>query len=142
MADSIPSLFEELNRKSLDAMIWLQEGLESGALTADQVFVAKQAMFTAVAGLLEPTVNQLLSADSVGTDKLRQEVYRKADRLVVLTLTPTGEVFVDHATSVTNTHNVMPAARFQELDQSQQAFHRIRDKFLINGYMPMTRSNQ
>jgi hypothetical protein len=123
-------------------MIWLQEGLESGSLTADQVFVAKQAVFAAVAGLLEPSVNQFLNADAVDTDRLRQEVYRKADRLVILTLTTAGEVFVDHARSTTNVPNTMPAVRLSDLDKSQQAFHRIRDKFLTNGYMPMTRSDQ
>jgi hypothetical protein len=77
---SIPTLFEELNRKSVDALTWLAEGEESGELRPDQVYVARQALFMALAGLLSSDVNELLSASMPDEAPPEIEVWLKDDR--------------------------------------------------------------
>ena len=97
MDSNIPSLFEELNRKTVDALTWLEEGRASGELTPDQIYVAQQALFMAVAGLVNNDVGDLMSASSVDTSKTRgqQTVLARGSNLAIIRLDSDGVVNVD-----------------------------------------------
>jgi hypothetical protein len=87
-----PTLFEELNRKSVDALVWLAEGEESGSLSPDQVYVARQALFMALSGLVEREIGQMLSSAPPMTDLGQQAVFWRDDSMIVLTLNKDNRV--------------------------------------------------
>jgi hypothetical protein len=60
MAD-YPTIAEELHRKSLDALIWLAEEHEKGKIDDVQMYIAVEAIFKAVSGLVPQDVFELMS---------------------------------------------------------------------------------
>lgn len=131
--NEVPTLREEINRKTVDALVWLQEGLDSGRLSADQVYVARQALFTAVAGLLDADINDLLTADPINKDQLRQEVFVKGNNIAILTLTDTKVRL--GTTRIINP----PAVQDNDcatFDKAQSVFSKAREKFVHMGFTP------
>jgi hypothetical protein len=49
----LPTLREELDRKTLETIQWLVRSTESGAITGDQLSVAVDTLFMAVSGLVD-----------------------------------------------------------------------------------------
>lgn len=93
--DNHPSLFEELNRKVVDALVWLEEGKESNELRPDQVYVAYQALFMAVSGLTSNDVSHLLSVTGNSMPSVMSEtVMAKDNKVLMLKLLNDGSTFI------------------------------------------------
>ena len=130
-----PSLFEELNRKAVDALVWLEEGEASGELTPDQAYAARQALFTALAGLLRHDVNDLLSASAVASAKPYQEVCMKNNTIAVLTLGSGGNVAVHRAPIDTLQ---MTVKNFPADGNGTGLLRRVRDRLYSLGFQPFS----
>lgn len=125
-----PSLYEELNRKAVDALVWLEDGCNDGEVTPDQAYVAKQALFLALSGLLDPEINRLLSASTESKSTLHQEVCVKGNTIAVITVNDRNNVTVHRAP-------------FDKTEMTTRLFHsngqpgllrRVREKLHSFGY--------
>lgn len=137
---SIPTLFEELNRKSVDALTWLAEGEESGELRPDQVYVARQALFMALAGLLSPDVNELLSASMPDRAPPQVEVWLLNDRAISV-LVRQGD---ERVTASLATIGKVISHRAVDTDGSQgaaRAVNGFRKHLMANGYKSLAESS-
>ena len=57
-----PSIREEIERKAIDAAVWLIEKHEAGEITDEQLFIGQQTLFMTVSGLVGREVYDLISA--------------------------------------------------------------------------------
>ena len=62
-AQTYPTIAEELHRKTLSAIATLLAKRETGAITEWEYYIAIQALFEAVSGLVPQDVFELLSTD-------------------------------------------------------------------------------
>ncbi len=54
---------EEIERKALDAAIWLESKREAGTLTNQEIYVGQEVLFMVVSGLIGREVFELISAE-------------------------------------------------------------------------------
>ena len=54
---------EEIERKALDAAIWLESKREAGTLTDQEIYVGQEVLFMVVSGLIGREVFELISAE-------------------------------------------------------------------------------
>lgn len=81
----LPTLYEELNRKTVDTLVWLTEQQDRGTLTPEQVNAGTQALWMAVSGLVSRDVMELLSHDALHRQVASEVLFAK-DRVAVLTV--------------------------------------------------------
>lgn len=91
---TLPTLKEELDRKSFKTVEWLYSSLERGRITPAQFSTGLDALFMAVSGITDDGVVELITA---GTGAASKEVARlrrvfiKGEVMVALTWVVAGE---------------------------------------------------
>jgi hypothetical protein len=126
-----PSIYEELNRKTVDALVWLEESLEQGELTPEQGYAARQALFMALSGLLSPDVNSLLSSALVDRSAVHQEICIRDNVIAVLTINQHGNVIIHRASIDAARMNVK---RFADNDKPFRLLKRVRERLTESGF--------
>lgn len=126
-----PSVYEELNRKVVDALVWLEESQASGELTPEQAYAARQALFIAVSGLLSSDVNALLSSAAHSNSAVHQEVCIKDNTIAVLTMSDHGNVMVHRAPI--DTLN-MTVSNFTANDKPFRLLKKVKQRLVESGY--------
>lgn len=127
-ATELPSLRDELDRKTLEALDWIVRGVEAGQLTQESARTAAAAVFQAVSGLLSPEIadafNQVLAGlGPREKDAVLRRVFYDDDRMAVVSwVVGSGVVKVamklPHTTSLKDFTYDDPAdakARFESL---------------------------
>lgn len=86
MTDKPPSIFEELNRKSLEALRWLVEQHRDGYISDAELHTARTTLFMTVAGLARPDVVELLTQGALPPEQKDTTIrlLRSGDTLVLL----------------------------------------------------------
>lgn len=86
IASTIPTVTDELNRKTVDAMLWLIEQRDSGKITEDEFYLGAEMAFMIVNGLVDRDIAEMTWVKPPESYAKRSElaVLRKNDDLLVL----------------------------------------------------------
>lgn len=134
-----PTLFEELNRKSVDALTWLAELEESGQARPDQVYIARQALFMALAGLLASDVNELLSASMPTTAPANIEVWsrKQGEKSIVSFLIREGDKRVTARLATIGTEISNRVVETDGPSEATEAVGAFRKHLISYGFKPV-----
>ena len=132
----LPTLKEEIDRKSMEAALWLYESVTAGKITAAQFSTGLDALFMAVSGLANQDVFELItegSEQAAQAEDRQRRVFIKGDSLVQITW-KAGNTFIKlemWAAGVARPERVMdfasPAIAFKQ-------FNKLADATLANGF--------
>lgn len=132
--ESIPSLSEEIHRKAMDALVWIEHSVETGSISQSEAYVSTQALFIALSGLVGPMVSSLLSASCSRAEYIKQEAVLRDSEVVLLTLK--GEGILDILrlpldAGVQRQHSVHSSSSFEG---GMRLMKRAKNLFLKAGY--------
>ena len=83
---AIPTVTDELNRKTIEAMLWLAEKRDSGEITDSDFYLGAEIAFMITSGLVDKDIAALTWTNEPESYKHRHEtvVLRKLDSILIL----------------------------------------------------------
>lgn len=140
-AHALPSLREELNRKTFETIEWLFSGVEKGRLTEQEFSVAIDALFMAVSGLVGQEFLEMFSAadaECKGIKRVQKRHFHAPadDKIVTLSWVP-GEARI---TTTERVSGIAVGGKVTDYDSAQfaaQLFKTVETSFEKKGWIEL-----
>jgi hypothetical protein len=136
MRDAPPTVRQEVNRKTWDALGSLLEQLQAGAITDAQFKIATDALWTTVSGLVDKdlmeTFSQIQDSRRGTADWTVKRLFGKGDTVVALTW-PVGSKSVA-LRCITRTGNNCRVLDSINAKKAQEQFNRLAMVTIARGY--------